>query len=110
MSLDVDLAGDMDQVFADWGVSRTYTPRGSSGRAITVIENIRAIGPLDPTPGALSPIGEILVRNSSTTGIARADLDTGGDTIQVLINGALQTRPISRVLEEDDTVLKLEVR
>lgn len=109
----IDLLGDMERVFIDFGVTREYRPRGGDPdtyRNITVIENVRPYAPVDPMPGSLAPVAEVLVRNDESIGIARGCLDTGGDQIEVMLRGELQLRPIVRVLEEDETVIKLEVR
>lgn len=104
---------DIAVAFSDFGVKRQYKPRTGSGlmaRTITVLERQQPVEQIPQMVGALTPVWEVEALNDALTGVTRAQLDTGGDTIEVMHQGVLEFREIARILHEDEVTLRLEVR
>ena len=81
----------------------TYFPASGVSRQIKALVD-------RPGPGDLSGI-KILVKNNGTNGIASAQVDTGGDKVQIGIRK--NRRPIMmrivEILEQDAGMMKLKV-
>ena len=89
-----------------------YTPRVGDARSISAVVDRQPIQPLSETPQGLRPLVPVHVANDAITGIAAADLDTGGDTLTFpeRIGGADKVWPIARLAGQDDAMLLLECR
>lgn len=90
----------------------TYVPASGSARRIRAV--IYRPGPeqLAGRSGGSRPAVEVLVRNSSTAGIASTEIDTGGDKINVAanVNEKPETMRIVEVLNHDAGCVLLKVQ
>ena len=107
----IDLAADAEAHFGDFAEAITYRPRVGDTRVINAVVNRSPPAPLGP-PGTLAAQLTIAVANSEETGISAAELDTGGDSIDVAlrVGGTPETRRIARLAVQDAGILVLEVR
>jgi len=90
----------------------TYLPAGGGSREIKAIIDYEGIDGLGGAPHGKSYTIEISVVNNSTTGISSSELDTGGDkvTIPKRIGETAANRRITKIIEQDEGILTLEVR
>jgi len=108
----IDLAGDAGLFLADFAESVVYRPRTGAPRTIQAIVDRSPPGPIAEAPGAQAPTLRLDVLNDSEAGIRAADLDTGGDRVDVAVRpgGPVTTRRIVLLLDGDEAMLRLEVR
>lgn len=89
---------------------------GNGGIAAPLSRVINAIvdrNPIAPTPvGVDSPVMHVWVDNDASTGISSAEIDRGGDRIEVaqVIGKTKVQRVINRILRQTLGWLQLEVR
>ena len=89
---------------------------GNGGIAAPLPRVINAIvdrNPIAPTPaGSDSPVLHVWVDNDDTTGISSAEIDRGGDRLEVaqVIGKTKVQRVINRILRQTLGWLQLEVR
>jgi len=91
----------------------TYLPRGGGSRNIEAIIEY-------PGPGAIGgmassgsrPIMDIYIENSSTSGISSAEVDTGGDKLDVPLRFGLTAARvrITRIVAQDKAVLHIQAQ
>ena len=136
----LDLLEDFKRIRPDWQESVTYCPIngvpyggylgadyfapvyfadsyfGGSGIAAPLSRVINAIvdrNPISSTPASAdSPDMLVWVDNDDTTGISSAELDRGGDRMEVaqVIGKAKVKRTINRIVRQTTGFLQLEVR
>lgn len=137
----LDLLADFKKIRGDFQESVTYYPLsgaafggffgsgyfaavyfpsryfGNSGVGAPIPRVINAIvdrNPVAPTPaGVDAPLMLVWVDNDDTTGISSAELDRGGDRIelaQVIGKTPLVQRTINRIVRQTTGFLQLEVR
>lgn len=109
----LDLQADATIFGMDFGETVIYHPKGGGSRELTEINVFRS--PAE-APGGFpdgAPTGSLLVvvPNSSTTGIARSELDLGLDRVAVALKpgGPRTRRKITLVEDEDGGMLRLAV-
>lgn len=136
----LDLLADFKRIRPDWQESVTYYPLngapfggyfgadyfpqtyfadsyfGGGGIANPIPRPINAIvdrNPVSTTPaGADSPTMLVWVDNDSTTGISSAEIDRGGDRLEVaqVIGKPKVQRNINRIVRQTTGFMQLEVR
>lgn len=87
-----------------------YWPHGGSSRSITAIIEREPPAIFDAAGNAVFPKVTIRVANSSGTGIASSELDTGRDEIELLLNTGDSTSKrfsIMQILSQDSGVTHL---
>lgn len=107
-----DLLVDTAPLFMDeFGETVIYKPRGGGSRTITAIVNRPAAGRIDGLPHGTGPHLTIDVYNDSSTGISAAELDTGGDKVNLAVRwgDTPQDRVISKLAGQDAGFIRLEV-
>ena len=68
-------------------------------------------GALDGAPHGNAPTVNIWVKNSVTEGISNAELDTGGDKVEIeMPDGTTQERDIKKRISVDAGMMQMEVR
>ena len=97
--------------FAAGGDTETVTYRPARGTAREIQALVDRPG-RDERTGAATPRFELTVLNDATSGIAAVTLDTGGDQIDVAerAGGTARRRHITEIIEQDDEMLKVQVR
>ncbi len=89
----------------------TYTPKSGTPRSIpAIVDRQPAQNHPSVNRGAVQPI-EITVANDETYGIDILTLDRGGDTITVAVRvgDTAEARPIRNIIEQDETLITVEV-
>ena len=95
-----------------------YKPRGGGSRPITAIRVIRRFPePLEGLQQNVQIVLEVELYNDATTGISSAELDLGGDALNIAtrkgatdeVYGPIDRR-ISQLLWEAGGVIRVEVR
>jgi len=94
------------------GVMVTYRPAGGIARSIKAVIIQKQPAQLGSMPKASSTFTTALVLNDSTTGISSAEIDRGGDKIDVetRIGKAATTRRVKDIIFHNASVMKLEIR
>ncbi len=95
-----------------FGETIFYHPYGGGSREILAIVTREQTEGLDGAPHGHSPLVTIEVANDSTTGITSAEVDRGGDTVELPVNVGETTklRKITKIISQDAGMIKLEVR
>lgn len=122
MSLRQAITADAGRVFLDssaFAETVTYHPRlfksgdVRTARTITAIVIREGLQTVSEDGGeTITPVFEVHITNSSTTGISSSELDTGGDQIALPIRDGLtpSKRTITRLVTQDHGMLVLECR
>ena len=91
----------------------TYCPAGGSPRRIQAVP-LRGdeADLLTDAAGPRRPATVLLVQNSSTTGIASDDVNTGGDKVEIALRPGAKpvTCRIARLVEHDAAFCKFEIQ
>jgi len=90
----------------------TYRPRSGASRSIKAIIEYPGPGAIDGLSGGSRPVMDIYVENSSTTGISSAEVDTGGDKLDVPLRfGLTNTRVrVTRIVAQDKAILHIQAQ
>ena len=90
----------------------TYRPRGGGSRSIEAIIEYPGPAAISGLSGGSRPIMDIYVKNDSTTGIASAEVDTGGDKLDVPIRFGLTVKRmrITRIFAQDKAILHIQAQ
>lgn len=88
-----------------------YQPKGGGSRSISAIIDRNPVSGVPGSPHGRSPKFLIFVKNSTSTGISSAEVNTGGDKIsfEPRIGEAAQSRSIQAVQWHDTGMMYLEV-
>ena len=105
-------AESMVQLIAQRGVDVIYRPAAGVARTIKAIIRQKPPSQLGSATKASSTFTTALVLNDSTTGISSAELDRGGDKIDIetRIGKDAAARPIKGIIFHNAAVMKLEIR
>ena len=105
----IDTAAEFTDTFAE---SVTYYPKAGGSRAISAVVTRQQPAEVDGAPHGHAPKLSVHVINDATTGISSAELDTGGDEINVAVRtGDTATRRrITKIISIDAGMMELELR
>jgi hypothetical protein len=108
----MSLLTDAAHFVSTFGETVTYRPAGGGTRQIKAVVERAVPGALGAAPHGQAPVKAIGVINSDTSGISGAELDIGGDRVDIAdkVGGTAQTRPIVEQLTADSGMLRLRVR
>ena len=92
--------------------SITYYPRGGGSRSIEAIIEYPGPAAIGDLAGGSRPIMDIYIENSSTSGISSAEVDTGGDKLDVPLRFGLTAARvrITRIVAQDKAVLHIQAQ
>jgi hypothetical protein len=83
-AFDQTIAAAADSFFLLPGAETvTYYPRSGAGRQIKAVVSRIGDEQMAGVAGGSRPRAEVLVKNNSASGISSAELDTGGDKLEV---------------------------
>lgn len=108
----VDLAADAPVFFGDFAETVVYRPKTGATRSIQAVVDRDPPAFLAEAAGFLVNGCHVIVRNSVTAGMAASELLVGGDRLDVADRpgGTLITRTVTRIVQQDAGVLRLEIR
>jgi hypothetical protein len=114
----LDLAADAALFLTDFAEAVIYKPRPTLAVPAPAPRTIQAIVDRNPpaflmeADGFSVPTIHLVVRNSASAGISSAEVDTGGDQVDVPVRlgEAAVTKSIVRIVQQDAGILRLEVR
>lgn len=91
----------MDLPLSHWGTSVTYTPKGGSGRTITVILDRNPAVHIPGTASGFSPYVDAWIKNHATEGTT--SIVVGGDTLTFAARygGTAEAYDITEIIEQD---------
>ena len=95
-----------------FGEAVTYVKASAATRSITALVDRNPAQPLSEPPSGIRPLTTVAVLNSATLGISASELETSTDTIKFAkrVGGTAESWSIARLLDQDETMLLLEVR
>lgn len=100
-------------LLAEFGESITYTPLGESGRTFDAILERSPPSIYDSAGNVVTPAFIVRFHNDATLGVAASEIDTGGDTIElvpVLGSAVKKTYQVIRLISQDSGVCQVAVR
>lgn len=108
----IDLAADAAVFFSDFAETVVYRPREGEPRTIQALVDRDPPEALGEDVTTRTPVLHVTVRNDSVAGITAAEVDTGGDRIDLplRVGGSATTRPIVGIVRQDAGLVTLEVR
>lgn len=114
MSLSDTIQSDATTVFvnsSDFAEAVTYVPSSGSTRSINAVVIRQTVAQV-PEGGFDTPVFEVHVANSSTSGISSSEINVGADAISmpVRIGDTATNRTIVRLVDHDAGMLVLECR
>ena len=109
---DQELIDTAAEHLTTFGETVTYYPKAGGSRSITAVVSRQPPGSLDGAPHGHAPRLSVHVKNDATAGISSAEIDTGGDELNlaVRIGEAAENRRITKILNMDHGMLELELR
>jgi len=89
-----------------------YRPRGGGSRNIKAIIEYPGPGAIGDLAGGGRPIMDIYIKNSSTSGISSAELDTGGDKLDVPLRFGLTAARVrvTKIVAHDKAILHVQAQ
>lgn len=95
----------------EFGEAVVYVPRNGATRDISAQVQREVPEGNEQAEGAVVPSLFVTVRNSSTTGISSAEVNTGGDKVRLAqrIGGETKDCPIIEVVSQDPGMMKLRL-
>lgn len=99
------------RLLAAYGETVVYVPSGGTERSISAIVRRVAIALAGPSNAYAAPAIVITVANDATLGISSSELNLGLDNVKVAQRPGQtqQSRPISKVVQCNDSLLQLEI-
>jgi len=90
----------------------TYRPRGGGSRSIEAIVEYPGPAAIGDLSGGGRPVMDIYVKNDSTAGISSAEVDTGGDKLDVPLRFGLTAARVrvTRIVAQDKAILHIQVQ
>ena len=94
------------------GETVIYRPKYGGAQTLTAVVDRAPPQFIDQLGEIVSPLVTVRVTNCSLTGIPSADVNTGGDTmdVRVRMDGDLETRAVQHIVTTDGGVTVLAVR
>ena len=90
----------------------TYRPRSGASRSIESIIEYPGPGGIDGLSGGSRPLLDIYIKNDSTSGISSAEVDTGGDKVEVPLRIGLTAARvrITKIVTQDKAILHIQAQ
>ena len=92
--------------------SITYRPRTGASRSIKAIIDYPGPDVIGGLAGGSRPIMDIYIKNDSTTGISSAEVDTGGDKLDVPLRFGLTAARVrvTKIVAQDKAILHIQAQ
>jgi len=92
--------------------SITYRPRTGASRSVKAIVDYPGPGAIGGLAGGSRPILDIYIENSSTSGISSAEVDTGGDKLDVPLRFGLTAARVrvTKIVAQDKAILHIQAQ
>ena len=103
---------EIEAILKVHGESVTYQPSGGAPRNILAVPNRQPPSALTGAPHGTAPMSTWVVANNAITGISSAELNTGGDKLNIAVNlgETPQGRSIVRIISQDADGMEILVR
>lgn len=110
-TFDDELVATTAEFLTTFAETVTYYPIGGGSREISVIVERDEPAKLEGAPHGVSHKAVIQVANDATTGISSDEVNTKKDQVElaVRIGQAVQKRLISKILDQDAGMMRLEI-
>jgi hypothetical protein len=114
MTLKQQILADATTVFlntTEFAESVAYRSLGAGvPRTISAVVFREALSGSEESGGAVTPLFEVHVANSATTGISSTEIDLGGDTLTFAVRDglAVSQRRIVAIVTQDEAMLVLQ--
>lgn len=114
MTLKQTISDDATSVFLNTDEFAEVVAYGASGavsrRSIKAVIFREALGGSEESGGVVTPTFQVHVANSATTGISSAEINLGGDVIDIPVRDgvAASSRRIVAIIDQDEGILVLQ--